>query len=137
MRRSVAFLFALGATAAVVTGSHTAGGADDQVPTGTFLTKITRQDLVRAGLDPFDAHWETVTFTKDGRWRSVWFHPTVRDQPPEHGRYRVTGGVLRVLGTPDSVRWRFGQDRLTFEIVHVPDALARLIYTAHPWQRVR
>jgi dipeptidyl aminopeptidase/acylaminoacyl peptidase len=106
-------------------------------PTGTFRTKITAADLVRAGLDPADAHWETVTYRADGTWRDVWSHPTVASQPPETGRYVVHGAALRILGTPDTVRWRYANGALTYAVVNVPDRLARLIYTAHPWRRLR
>jgi len=114
-----------------------AAASSDQFPTGTFLTKITTADLYRAGLDVNDAHWEKVTYRADGTWVDIWFHPRVSDQPPAHGRYVVHGDTLRVLGTPDTVRWHYDGRALTFKVVHVPDRLARLIYTAHPWQRIR
>jgi hypothetical protein len=34
------------------------------------------------------------------------------------------------------VRWRYVGRSLTFTIVHVPDRLARLVYTAHPWRKI-
>lgn len=106
-------------------------------PTGTFLGKITASDLRGAGLDPADAHWERLTFRADGTWSDIWFHPRVPSQPPAHGRYVVHGDTLRLLGTPDTVRWRFDGHALHFTIVHVPDRLARVGYTAHPWLKVR
>lgn len=121
--------FALLATSA-------AASSADHFPTGTFLTKIMAGDLYRAGLDPNDAHWEKVTYLADGTWVDVWFHPRVSDQPPAHGRYLVRGDSLRLLGTPDTVRWHYDGHGLTFKVVHVPDPLARLIYTAHPWKRI-
>jgi hypothetical protein len=133
-RATVAALAAL-----VVIPAARASAAETRAPgypTGTFLTRITVGDLARAGLSPDDAHSETLTFTRDGTWRAVWFQPSVRGQPPEHGRYRLTGDRLRMLGTPDTVRWRYEDGRITFTIVHVPDALARLTYRAHPWRRV-
>src|SRR5689334_8275638 len=117
-----------------------AGGASTPLahfPTGTYLGKTTAADLQAAGLDTFDAHWDLLTFRADGTWSDVWFHPRVPSQPPSHGRYVVHGDTLRLLGTPDTVRWRFDGHALHFTIVHVPDRLARLGYTAHPWRKVR
>ena len=126
---------ALAAVAFVTTSG--AAASREHFPTGTFLTKITTADLFRAGLDLNDAHWEKVTYRADRTWVDIWFHPRVSDQPPAHGRYVVRGDTLRVLGTPDTVRWHYDGRALTFKVVHVPDGLARLIYTAHPWQRIR
>jgi hypothetical protein len=106
-------------------------------PPGTYLTKITAADLYRAGLPIEDAHWDALTLRADGTWRDVWFHPRVADQPPATGRYVVTGDRMRMLGTPDLVRWHYANGALTFSIVHVPDQLARLGYTAHPWIKIR
>ena len=106
-------------------------------PTGTFVTKITAQDLVRAGLPAEDAHRESITYRSNGTWRAVWSHPRVAAQPPEEGRYAATGDRLRVFGTPDLLRWRYAKGFLTFSILHVPDKLARLTYTAHPWRKTR
>lgn len=36
-----------------------------------------------------------------------------------------------------AVRWHYDGHALTFKVAHVPDRLARLIYTAHPWNRIR
>jgi dipeptidyl aminopeptidase/acylaminoacyl peptidase len=107
-------------------------------PTGTFRTKITTTDLYNAGWrDSNDAHWETLNFRQDGTWRTVWSHPRVPDQPPAAGRYVVHGDTMRFLGTPDTVAWSYANGLLTFRIVHVPDRLARIGYTAHPWQKIR
>jgi hypothetical protein len=123
----------LGGTAGAVGSQFASSG----FPTGTFLTKITIADLQRAGLDPNDAHWEKVTYRADGTWVDVWFHPRLPDQPPAHGRYTVRGDKLRLLGTPDTVRWQYDGHALRFKVIRVPDRLARLVYTAHPWQRIR
>jgi hypothetical protein len=129
------WLAIIGAVAFIGTAGATTSRS--HFPSGTFLTKITTTDLYKAGLDINDAHWETVTFRSDGTWVDTWFHPRVPDQPPAHGRYLVRNDTLRLLGTPDTVRWRYDGRTLAFKIVHVPDRLARLIYTAHPWRRTR
>jgi hypothetical protein len=108
------------------------------LPTGTFRTKITTSDLYRAGWRDYnDAHWDTLTLRDDGTWRSVWSHPKVPDQPPAGGRYVVHGDTIRFLGTPDTVAWSYANGLLNFRIVHVPDKLARIGYTAHPWRKIR
>jgi hypothetical protein len=130
--------FALGAAltaAGPATSSHAAPST--RFPTGTFLQKITVRDLYRAGLDLNDAHWDRLTFRADGTWTDIWFHPRVASQPPSNGRYVVRGDTLRLLGTPDTVRWHYAADKLTFAIIRVPDRLARLGYVAHPWQKIR
>ncbi len=66
----------------------------------------------------------------------MWFHPRLSDQPPGSGKYVVKGDTVRLLGTPDTLRWRFDGHALTFTVVHVPNAFARFVYTAHPWRRV-
>ena len=126
MPHVLALLLAVGVAGARVSGP----------PPATYLTKITAADLVRAGLAREDAHWEMLTLRPDGTWRDVWFHPRSPDQPPTEGRYVVLGGRIRLLGTPDTVGWRYSHGALTFTVVHVPDRLARLVYTAHAWTRM-
>jgi hypothetical protein len=48
---------------------------------GTFETTLSRDDLRRAGLNPDDAHVETLTFRK-GTWRDVWTARPARTSPP-------------------------------------------------------
>jgi hypothetical protein len=136
IRLTAAVLGLTALTATAATGSSQATESN-RFPTGTYLTKITAIDLYRAGLDLNDAHWESITFTNVGTWKDVWFHPQSKEQPPEHGRYTIDGDRLRILGTPDTVRWHYAAGKLTFSIIHVPDRLARLIYTAHPWRRTK
>ncbi|HVH50879.1 MAG TPA: hypothetical protein VM690_01935 [Gaiellaceae bacterium] len=112
-------------------------GSFTSFPTGTFLTKITPADVSAKGLPAKDAHWETLTFRSNGTFRDVWFHPTRPDQEPLEGHYVVKGETLRLLPTPDVLRWRYASGRLSLSIIHVPDPLARLVYTAHPWQKIK
>ena len=37
----------------------------------------------------------------------------------------------------DTRRWSYYKGRLTLQVVDVADAGARVIYTAHPWQKLR
>jgi hypothetical protein len=107
-------------------------------PTGTFETILTRADVVKAGFPPENAHWETLTFRKNGTWWDVWFHPRRADQPPGGGKYTVRGDTLTLTPAgPDVVKWSYFQGQLTFRIVSVPDAFAQFTYTAHPWRKIR
>ena len=135
-KRLITALFGLVALAAAGAAASSLGTPSTPFPTGTFLQKITAADLYRAGLDPNDAHWDRLTFRADGTWTDIWFHPRVASQPPARGRYVVRGDTVRFLGTPDTVRWHYAANKLTFAIVHVPDPLARLGYIAHPWQKI-
>src|SRR5690348_2897057 len=135
-RRLVATLFVIAAFGAAGAAGSSPATPSTRFPTGTFLQKITAADLYRAGLDVNDAHWDRLTLRADGTWTDIWFHPRVASQPPASGRYVVRGDTVRFLGTPDTVRWHYAADKLTFSIIHVPDRLARLGYIAHPWQRI-
>ena len=136
IQRSVT-LVALTAVALATVGSADSGSLM-AFPTGTFLTKLSKQDVVAAGFPASDAHWETLTFRKDGTWTDIWFHPKQANQGPTNARnrYIVTGNKLRLLTTPDTVRWQYANGLMTFTIVNVPDKMARLAYIAHPWRKL-
>jgi len=143
MSRGARF-FLLAALACLIgVSSSFAGGAGQTrksasaFPLGTFETIITRQDVARGGFPADDAHYETLTFSRNGTWRDVWFHPRRADQAPAGGHFAVKGNVLRLLGTPDSVRWSYSLGLLTLRPVSVPDAFARFTYTVHPWRKIK
>jgi TRAP-type C4-dicarboxylate transport system substrate-binding protein len=109
----------------------------DSFPTGTYETRITVADLRDTGFPPSFAHFERVTFRKDGTWRDVWFHPRLANQPPGGGHYTVHGNVVKLVpANPDTVRWSYYRGVLTFTIIDVSDAFARFTYTVHPWRKV-
>ncbi len=104
-------------------------------PTGSFETRITRQDLRSKPFPLSNAHVETLTF-RDGRWRDVWL-PRRPDQPPAGGRLVVRGDTVRFTPTFDVLRWNYYRGELTFRVVSVPDAFARFTYAVHPWRKVK
>jgi hypothetical protein len=106
-------------------------------PLGTFETILSAKDVARGGFPANDAHYETLTFRSDGTWRDVWFHPRRADQEPFGGHYSVKGNVLRLLPTPDSVRWSYAGGLLTLHPLNVPDAFARFVYATHPWKKIK
>ena len=123
---------------------HGAPGAQpaEAFPTGTFETKITPADV--RGVDGLAwwAHWETLTFTKNGTFIDVWFHPRRPDQPTVRGRYFARGDRMYQIygpGRKDSYRWSYNRGTLIMQPLSHPDLdeLGMLIYTAHPWRKIR
>jgi len=121
------------------------GPAKTQFPEGTFQTIITRQDLIRAGLNHFPNYPATQTMVvKDGTWRGF-LTPRRPEQPDAGGRVIVEGDQVTFVveyppegkGTRDVLKWSYFHDRLTFRVVDVPDPGARLAYTAHPHRKVK
>jgi hypothetical protein len=106
-------------------------------PRGTFKTIISAQDVAQAGFPANNAHYETLTFRSNGTWRDVWFHPRRADQEPFGGHFTVKGNVLRLLPTPDRLRWTYSHGLLTLHPLSVPDAFARFVYATHPWKKIK
>jgi hypothetical protein len=116
---------------------RTASAVSHAFPTGTFETILTRAQVVKAGFPGDNAHWETLTFRKNGTWLDVWFHPRRADQPPAGGTYTVHGDTLTLTPAgPDVLKWSYFRGQLTFRIVNVPDAFGQFTYTAHPWRKI-
>jgi len=109
-------------------------------PTGRFETKITPADVARVGGPSWWAHWETLTYTKNGTFTDVWFHPRRADQPTTRGRYRIHGNRLYTFGhgRTDVFRWSYYRSQLTLKIVNAPDLdpLGHLIVNTHPWRKI-
>jgi TRAP-type C4-dicarboxylate transport system substrate-binding protein len=117
---------------------RTSAPASSVFPTGTFETKITVADLRGTGFPANNAHWETLTFRKNGTWRDVWFHPRRPDQPPAGGHYSVQGSVITLTpANPDVLHWSYDRGQLTFRVVSDPDRFGRFTYTAHPWRKIK
>jgi TRAP-type C4-dicarboxylate transport system substrate-binding protein len=121
------------------TPQRIASAAPHPFPTGTFETKLTRAQVIKAGFPADNAHWETLTFRNNGTWLDVWFNPRRPDQPPLGGKYTVHGDTL-TLNFPntgrDVLKWSYFRGQLTFRVVSVPDPFAQFTYTAHPWRRI-
>ena len=114
------------------------GATPPRFPTGTFETKITSADLRGTPFPLENAHWETLTFRKDGTWRDVWLHPRRADQPPGEGHYTVRGDVITLVpANPDVLRWSYYRGLLTFKVISDPDAFGSFTYTVHPWRKIR
>jgi TRAP-type C4-dicarboxylate transport system substrate-binding protein len=121
------------------------------LPNGTYTTTLTERDLLDGGVDRESAGSHAVTYTmvlKDGR-STEYQDPVSPDNcskaKPCRASYSGRGSRLTFFyclgvncsGDRETVTWSFYRGRLTFSIVRVPDAVARVLYTAHPWRKVR
>src|SRR5438128_12431758 len=70
----------LAAPSALAGATAQTRAAPSTFPLGTFETIITAHDVARAGFPARNAHYETLTFGRNGTWRDVWFHPRRADQ---------------------------------------------------------
>jgi TRAP-type C4-dicarboxylate transport system substrate-binding protein len=121
------------------TGAGTVnGGPQAKFPEGTFETRLTRGDFAAQGatLDPGFPRPFRIRI-HSGRWQT-------NEHPPFEGRLLVHGDrvTFAIESPPDSkgeretLKWSYFRGKLTFQVVDVPDAGSRAIYTAHPWRRV-
>jgi TRAP-type transport system periplasmic protein len=115
-----------------------------RIPPGTYVTTDTVADWVAGDL--YGPDWSVpVTYTwhlyADGTLYQTQ-KPVQSDQPFGRGRYVVNGDEVTFIWdpymqlTPETVRWSYFDGQLSFSIVSVQDAGSRVIYTAHPWQKV-
>jgi TRAP-type C4-dicarboxylate transport system substrate-binding protein len=115
-----------------------------QIPEGTYRVTTTVADLQAGG--QYGPDWN-----KDITWTAVLKNDTIRmsqvpdypDQGPCEGTYAVRGDQVSFTWTGDcahlgteSVRWSFYQGKLSLAVVDVADTAGRVIYSAHPWQKV-
>ena len=123
--------------AGCASGTKSGGTASHAFPTGTFETKITPADVRRVGGPTWWAHWETLTFSKNGTVRDVWFRPRRADQPTTGGRLVVHGN--QVWWGRDKFHWSYYRGLLTLRIVKNVnlDTLGFLIFQTHPWRKIR
>jgi TRAP-type C4-dicarboxylate transport system substrate-binding protein len=122
-----------------------------KIPPGTYVTTDTVADWQAGG--QYGADWNTaITFTTviraDGTLRETQA-PDYPDQGPVSGHYVVKGDevtffVSEPSSSPSSswsatetVRWNYFEGQLTFAIVDVGDTSSRVIYTAHPWRKIK
>ena len=115
-----------------------------QIPDGTYVITTTVADL-RAG-GQYGADWN-----QDIRWTThlhngqvdEFQQPDYPDQGPCSGTYVVRGDQVVFSwvgggcdGFVETLRWSYYQGKLSFAIVDVADTASKVIYTAHPWQKV-
>jgi TRAP-type C4-dicarboxylate transport system substrate-binding protein len=120
------------------------------IPNGVYVVTTTRTDYHNGGV--YNSDWSAPEYTwthtlHDGKWeRTVAprFPGQVSDLDSA-GTYQVHGDQVAfsytypaVADNPtETLRWSYYKGRLTLQVVDVLDDGARVIYTAHPWQRIR
>jgi TRAP-type C4-dicarboxylate transport system substrate-binding protein len=124
--------------------AHQGGG---KIPPGTYVTTVTVPDWQAGG--QYGSDWNTaVTYTTviraDGTLRETQA-PDYSDQGPVSGHYVVKGDEVTFSvsqgggswSATEKVRWSYFDGQLTFGIVDVADTASRVIYTAHPWRKIK
>jgi hypothetical protein len=122
------------------------------IPNGVYVVTDTVKDWAAGNVvDPdFTTSIAFTTTLRDGRWHQTQ-SPNYADQGPFSGTYAVHGDqvVFVILksgsganldtsaGAPETVRWSYFDGLLRFTIVNVADTVSKVIYTAHPWRKVR
>lgn len=121
-----------------------AAGSGPTIPEGTYVTILTPADFQGfAGKIPEQPETWTTTL-RDGRFRQI-LTPTTRDQPPGYGTYTIRGDRVtfffqspnQLPGVRETVRWSYYRGELSFTIVSVADSAGKILYTAHPWRKIR
>src|SRR5439155_20671334 len=122
------------------------------IPDGTYTSKVTREDLVRAGADPgdqFDLDQSSGTYAltlSHGRWRSTLSSPDVWFSPVGTGVYYGSGDrITFVTQTPGvnaitvTLEWHLHGAALRFTVTEAPkDSLpsVRGMFESHLWKLV-
>jgi TRAP-type C4-dicarboxylate transport system substrate-binding protein len=118
-----------------------------KIPPGSYVTTVTVADWHAGG--QYGSDWDTaITYTTvmraDGTMRETQA-PDYPDQGPVSGRYVVKGDEVTFYvsqgggswSATETVRWSYFDGQLTFAIVNVADTASRVIYTAHPWRKIK
>jgi TRAP-type C4-dicarboxylate transport system substrate-binding protein len=119
------------------------------IPNGVYVVTTTLEDHRRFG--EYSSEWSLgartwTTRLKDGKWeRWVSETPDQIGYVDGAGTYEVHGDEVTFRYTkpvvdassPETLHWSYYDGRLTLKIVDVADGGAKVIYTAHPWKRVR
>ena len=123
--------------------AHQGGG---KIPPGTYVVTDTVADFQAGGQYGGDFE-KDITFTTylraDGTLRETQA-PDYSDQGPVSGHYVVKGDEVTFFvsqgsswSATEKVRWSYFDGQLTFAIVDVADTASRVIYTAHPWRKIK
>jgi TRAP-type C4-dicarboxylate transport system substrate-binding protein len=120
------------------------------IPNGVYVTTDTPEDFADGSVingEQFKAVTYTTTM-RNGRWYQTQ-KPNYPDQGPFSGTYSVHGDevvfvMLRAgvrgendITAPETVRWSYFGGLLRFTIVTVTDNGSKVLYTAHPWRKIR
>jgi hypothetical protein len=150
MTRHACKATALVALAVALVAGTALAGSGSSIRNGTYRTTFTKKDFARPGISAEDRAGNLGTWTltlSNGRWTLVDRTPPGYG-PGDHitGTYSSSGGVVTFLhktpkayaGVAPKVIWRFDGKALHLKPVSgFPALVVRLIWTAHPWLRVR
>lgn len=128
----------------------TPGRGSATIPNGVYVVTDTAADFRAGGVgDPdFQADITYVTQMRNGRWYQTQ-KPNPPDQGPFSGTYEIHGDEVvftmlkagvngeNAITTPETLKWSFYRDELRFRVVTVGDSSSVVLYTAHPWRKVR
>jgi TRAP-type C4-dicarboxylate transport system substrate-binding protein len=121
------------------------------IPTGVYTVTDTVADFKRGNVinpDFLKPITYVTTIRNDGTWSQTQ-SPNYPDQGPFSGTYTVHGDqvvfVMKCAGThcqnshaaPETCKWSYFAGKLTFQSLIVSDPASRVLYEAHPWQKIR
>jgi hypothetical protein len=129
-----------------VGASVSAGRAGDNALNGTYRVVISDRDLRANGVTGPGAIRENHgTFTwilRDGRFQFRQRAGNRLDNPNGKGSYTERGDEItftfgaRPAPPPLTLTWRLVRGQLRFTFVRRGDAIARTLFTAHPWSKI-
>ena len=121
------------------------------IPNGVYVVTDTAADF-RArgvGVNPdFDGDITYVTQMRNGRFYQTQ-KPNPPDQGPFSGTYEIHGDEVvftmlkagvngeNAISAPETLKWSYYGGELQFRVVTVADPAGVVLYTAHPWRKVR
>jgi TRAP-type C4-dicarboxylate transport system substrate-binding protein len=130
------------------TGSPAKGSAT--IPNGVYEVTDSLEDLQAAGLKgrDFSAAITVVTTMRNGRWyqtqspsypcSGLWSGTySIREDEIVFTYLKVGAHGECAIEAPDTLRWSYFGGLLRFSVVNVVDPAAKVLYTAHPWRKIR
>ncbi len=116
---------------------------------GVYSVTDSLEDLRAAGLSGpgFSAAITTVTNMRDGRWSQT--QSPSFGQGPWSGTYAIRGDEIvftylkvgahgeKPIEGPDALTWSYFGGLLRYSVVNVADPAGVVLYTAHPWRKIR
>lgn len=120
------------------------------IPSGIYVITTTAAEMHAGGVQNPDFN-KDITYTTtiaNGRWSQTQ-SPNYPDQGPFSGTYTVRGDQVRwvmlkagthgqnAITAPETVTWSYFNGLLRFRVVDVADPASVVLYTAHPWRKVR
>ena len=121
------------------------------IPNGVYVVTDTAADFRAGGVaanPDFQGDITYVTQMRNGRFYMTQ-KPNPPDQGPFSGTYEIHGDEVvfttlkagvngeNAAAAPETLRWSYYGSELRFRVVTVTDPAGVVLYTAHPWRKVR